>query len=494
MGNDRLLVVEKFSQVNALCVGDVMLDCFVDGGVRRISPESPVPVFSYGKRAIYPGGAANVARNIAALGARCTLIGAIGNDEPGHCLASSLKAVPNVRSELFVCDGRLTTEKTRYVSQGQHMIRIDHEVDDPLPTGVEHDLLERITQIAQGHDVLVLSDYAKGVLSDPVIRAAIAAARDAGIPVVVDPKSPRLSRYSGATVITPNAKEIEAATGIDPIDDASAAHAALSGMKQALSDAVLVTRASKGMTLVRRDSDPLHIPSRAREVFDVVGAGDTVLATLAVALGAGNGLDLASRVANVAAGIAVGRHGTATVSQSELIEALTSGGQAFAGLRATKVLGRADLGFRVRSWRNDGLRVGFTNGCFDVLHLGHIRLLQFCRERCDRLVVGLNSDASVRRLKGPNRPVNAEEDRAEVLAALNDVDAVVLFNEDTPQALIEAIRPHVLVKGADYRVEDIVGFDFVLAEGGQVLRFPLVPGKSSTDIIKRGVDLREAAP
>ncbi|MEW6438251.1 MAG: D-glycero-beta-D-manno-heptose-7-phosphate kinase [Pseudomonadota bacterium] len=480
-----MLVVERFSNVKVLCVGDVMVDCFVDGAVQRISPESPVPVFSAGARKIYPGGAANVARNIAALGASCSLVGVVGADEQGRHLAAELRRLPNVRPIFITCHDRPTTEKTRYVAQGQHMLRVDREVAAPLPAGVEELVVDAVKTEVAAHDALVLSDYAKGALTDKVIGAAVTAARKKGIPIVVDPKSRDLSRYHGVTIITPNAKEIEAATGIDPTEDSGAVEAASEGMRRAGSEAVLVTRAGKGMALTRRDGPPVLIPSSAREVFDVVGAGDTVVATLTLALGAGNDLEVAARAANVAAGIAVGRRGTATVSQSDLIAELTTAGGETRGLAAAKILQRAELDLRVHSWKRDGLRVGFTNGCFDVLHLGHIRLLRFARQHCDRLVVGLNSDTSVRGLKGPDRPYNAEADRAEVLAALGMVDGLVIFNEETPLALIEQISPDVLVKGADYTIQEIVGANFVLSRGGEVLRCELVPGKSSTDLIRR---------
>ena len=479
-----MLIVEDFSKVRVLCVGDVMTDCFVGGAVRRISPESPVPVFSAEKDQVFPGGAANVARNIVALGGSCTLAGVIGDDSRGQELVGDLAAIPGIKTILVVSPDRPTTEKTRFVVNGQHVLRVDREVAAPLLPHIAEQLVARIAAVIDGHDVLVLSDYAKGVLTDTVIQQSIALAQARKIPVIVDPKSSRLARYRGATVITPNAKEIEAATGIDPAKNEAAAAAAEMGRQQAESQAMLVTRAEKGMTLVTEGQPAVHIASAAREVFDVVGAGDTVVATVSLVLGAGGSLENAARLANVAAGIAVGRHGTSTVSRSDLLDELTGSGRTKDAISVEKFLTLDEIVQRVAAWKNDKLKIGFTNGCFDVLHLGHVRLLNFARAECDRLVVGINSDASVRRLKGQTRPINTEADRAEVLTALGAVDAVVVFEEDTPLELIIAVAPDMLVKGADYEIDQIVGAKEVLAGGGRVQRFELVPGKSSTSLIK----------
>lgn len=479
-------VVEKFAEARILCVGDVMLDRFVSGTIRRISPESPVPVLSFGATQLYPGGAANVARNVAALGGHCTLIGVVGDDDSGRMLAGELRSTGQVRPDFVVAADRPTTEKTRFVAHGQHVLRVDQEDARAIAPETAAALLARIESAIAGHRVLVLSDYAKGVLTDEVVGRAIALARGAGLAIVVDPKSKNFARYAGATVITPNTKEIEAATDIDPAEgDAQAVAAGERGLEQSHCEAILITRAERGMTLVRRGAPPVHIASQAREVFDVVGAGDTVVATLSLALGAGGDLEEAARVANIAAGIAVGRRGTSTVSQSDLLDALTKAGATDSHIHAGKVMRIAESAEIARMWRHDGLKVGFTNGVFDILHLGHINLLRFCRRNCDRLIVGINSDASVRRLKGPERPFNGEADRAEVLAALDMVDAVVIFEEDTPLALIERVQPDVLVKGADYTLDNIVGAEVVLGRGGKVLRFDLVPGRSSTNLINK---------
>lgn len=478
-------IVEAFSQVRVLCVGDVMLDRFILGAVKRISPESPVPVLSIGKTQVFPGGAANVARNIASLGGRSTLIGVVGADAVAAELERALSPFDGLASALVVAPERATTEKVRFVSQGQHLLRADQEDSHPISPELEERVLAAVASQIDSHHVLVLSDYAKGVLTARVVSGAIALAKARHIPVIVDPKSPEMARYNGATVVTPNAKEVQAATGIDPTeDDADAVLAGGRILEHAGIESVLVTRAHRGMSLISRTAEPVHLPASAREVFDVVGAGDTVIATLALAVGAGDTLANAAEVANLAAGIVVGKRGTATVSQSELLQerARIDSGH-LAGLRE-KILSMPQALQRVAAWRRDGQSIGFTNGCFDLLHVGHLALLGYARDHCGCLVVGLNSDASSRRLKGPTRPINCELDRAMVLAALSTVDAVVLFDEDTPIEMMAALAPDVLFKGADYALDQIVGAEGVLARGGRVLTCEMVPGKGTSAVLE----------
>lgn len=492
-------VADKFSGVRVLCIGDVMLDRFISGHVKRISPESPVPVLSIAGTQTYPGGAANVARNVAALGGTCTLLGMIGEDAAAAELKRDLARIAGVVCSFAVVPGRPTTEKIRFVAHGQHMLRADTEVSHAADEATIAGLILRLNELAAQHDAIVLSDYAKGLLTDALIAAAVGAAQRFDLPLIVDPKSNDLSRYAGATVITPNSKEIFDATGIDPTDDdLQAAAAGQRVLAHARVAHVLITRAHRGMTLIDTDEAPAHIRSSAREVFDVVGAGDTVIATLALALGAKVELLEAARLANFAAGVSVGKRGPATVTQTELIDevARVSGGTLHA-LRA-KVLSRDETLELARTWRKNGFSVGFTNGCFDILHVGHLALLSFARQNCGKLVVAVNSDASVRRLaKGPNRPVNSEIDRAMVLAALSAVDAVAIFDEETPLEFIQALSPDVLVKGADYTVATIVGAHHVLAHGGKVLTCDLIAGKSTTQTLKdisATSSLRAAAP
>ena len=479
------MYVPNFGEVRVLCVGDIMLDRFVNGSVTRISPESPVPVITITDTRNVPGGAANVARNIAALGGTCTLIGVIGEDHGGRELMDLMFASGDIIMLPVTIAARPTAEKIRFVAQGQQLLRADNEWVQPVASADEDKLISRAVDVIARHDVLVLSDYAKGALTDRVIAELIAEARESGVPVVVDPKSKNLRRYQGASVITPNAAEVMLATGIDPMKDAAAAFAGLRIRKDAGIESVLLTRSEKGMTLVQDDAAPTHLPTRAREVFDVSGAGDTVVAALALGIGAGLTLVEAAHLANVAAGIVVGKRGTATATHTELREECDriANGNPIAP-RAKVISLEAALDKRLE-WFRQGRSVGFSNGCFDILHLGHVRLLEFARSKCDRLIVGLNSDASTSRLKGPTRPINAEADRAEIIAALAFVDAIVIFDEDTPYSLIEALGPDVLVKGSDYNVEEIVGADIVRARGGQVITFELLPDRSTTRTIAR---------
>lgn len=461
-----------------------MLDRFVGGDIKRISPERPVPVISIRKTEQIPGGAANVARNISSLSGSCTLVGLIGDDDAGRTLVSELECDTRVSVQFVTSNDRPTTEKLRYISQGQHVIRADIECAEDLSRDLELELLDLVSRVLPGHHVVVLSDYAKGVLTDTVIRRTIQLAQEAKVPVLVDPKSQHLERYSGATVITPNSKELLAATGIDPaIDNGSAVKACHAVLSNTTIENILVTRAEKGMTLLGRKKEPIHIAASAREVADVVGAGDTAIATLSLAVGAGAELEEAAALANCAAGVVVSKHGTATVTRSELLETLASAQKFSDDETSARLFVLDDVKSRIALWRKDGLRIGFTNGCFDILHVGHLKLLNFARSNCDRLIVAVNSDASVKRLKGPTRPINSEIDRATLLASLKMVDAVVIFEEDTPLEIIESIAPEVLVKGADYEIDQIVGASFVLAHGGSVLRSEFVPGRSTSNVI-----------
>lgn len=479
-----MTTIDKFSDVRVLCIGDVMLDRFISGHVKRISPESPVPVLSISGTENFPGGAANVARNIASLGGSCTLAGVVGQDAVAQELRTALQALPGLHCEFCVTPDRPTSEKIRFVAQGQHMLRADAEVTLPIDAETARALAQTIARLAPAHDVMVLSDYAKGLFTDDLVRLCIEIAARHGLPVVVDPKSVDLHRYAGATVLTPNSKEVFDATGIDPTDDdARAEQAGASILGSAGVKAVLLTRAHRGMTLARTGGETLHLAASAREVFDVVGAGDTVIATLSLALGAKLDLGEAAHLANVAAGVVVGKRGTATVTQTELADELARlGGGSLQALQ-DKILSRQDAVALAGTWRKNGFTVGFTNGCFDLLHVGHLAILAFARQNSGRLIVGVNSDASVKRLKEPGRPINPQSDRAMVLAALSAVDAVVVFDEDTPLELIQSLSPEVLIKGADYTVETIVGAPHVLSYGGRVLTCPLVPGKSTTRVV-----------
>ena len=461
-----------FGPLHVLVVGDVMLDRYLYGSVERISPEAPVPVFSRGRESAMPGGAGNVARNITALGARATLVGLIGprSEALRHAIADAA-----ILDGLVESATRPTTTKLRVVAGNQQMMRIDDEATGPQSAAETAGLLAAIeAALAAAPHAIILSDYGKGVLS-PAVLARLRAAQ---LPVFVDPKGADFSRYAGAACITPNAAEMALAAGLPSRGDEECAAAARAVMARDGVGAILVTRSAKGMMLVRPDG-LLSIPARAQEVFDVSGAGDTVIAALALAHAGGRSLEDAMRIANAAAGIVVAKLGTATTSAAELTAALAGGagdaGSALLDLAATRAL--------VAQWKAAGLSVGFANGCFDILHAGHVAMLAQAAAGCDRLVVALNSDASVARLKGPSRPVNRLEDRAAVIAALRQVAAVTSFGEDTPLALIQALLPDVLIKGADYTAETVVGWPEVRAHGGRLLLAELLPGRSTTAIL-----------
>ncbi|KQV62061.1 MULTISPECIES: D-glycero-beta-D-manno-heptose-7-phosphate kinase [unclassified Caulobacter] len=469
-----------FAGKTVLVLGDVMLDRFIYGAVDRISPEAPVPVIAVEKETAMLGGAGNVARNVAALGAMAVLIGLVGQDDAGAALRSMIDAEPGLEADLVIDAGRRTTEKVRYISGSHQMLRVDREDRGP---GDGAALLAAFKARLAAADVVVLSDYAKGVLTAQVVRGAIDAARAAGKPVIVDPKSRDLARYDGATLIKPNRKEAAEATGIiDNSDEASEeAGGAILAMAPGL-EAALITRGGAGMTLAARGQAPVHLPATAVEVFDVSGAGDTVAATLALAVAAGASLTDAARLANLAGGLVVAKLGTDVVTAAELA---ARAGSVEGEPGEIKIADRDHARRIVEGWRARGLKVGFTNGCFDLLHPGHVSLLSQAKAACDRLIVGLNTDASVSKLKGPSRPVQKETARATVLASLSSVDLVVLFDEDTPLTLIEAFRPDVLVKGADYTVETVVGSDVVLGYGGKVVLAALKQGQSTTALIGR---------
>ena len=484
-GNAAALI-DAFGDARVVCLGDIMLDRYVYGRVDRISPEAPIPVIAVEREAAMLGGVGNVARNVAALGGTASLIATIGDDDPGREVVRLLSEESRIDPDLVTDIGRATTVKTRFVAAGQQLLRADHEVALPLSQGGVDALVAAARAEMKDAGAIVLSDYAKGALSDTVLQAIIGAARDLGLPVIVDPKAADFSRYSGATLIKPNLKELALATGMKCGTDSEIMDAAHAALIASHADALLITRAQAGMTLVARvDGGGLatrHFPARAQEVYDVSGAGDTVLAALGLAIAAGATLGDAAQLANAAAGIVVSKVGTAVVHPDELSHALMAA--SVSGAEA-KIASATRAREQAARWRAQGLRVGFTNGCFDLVHPGHLSLLRQARAECDRLVVGLNSDASVRRLKGEGRPLQSETARALVLASLADVDMVAVFGEDTPRALIEAISPDVLVKGADYTVETVVGADIVQAAGGRIVLARLVPGESTTGTLAR---------
>ena len=450
-----------------------MLDRYLFGSTGRISPEAPVPVVHVHETDDRPGGAANVAVNLAALGVSTSLVGVVGKDAAADSLAAILSE-RGIECRFAQAADRPTITKTRVQSRGQQLIRLDEEKAQAMPGDA---MVEALGKTLEGTGAVVLSDYGKGALSD--VRAMIAACRDAGVPVLVDPKGTDFEKYRGASLITPNQSEFEAVAGTSSSDE-DLVERARSMMAALQLDALLVTRSEKGMLLVESGAEPLFLSTQAREVFDVTGAGDTVIATLAAALASGQGLGAAAALANIAAGLVVRKIGVATVTPGEISAALHQRGQGGRGLVDLDAL----LALVAEAHgRNE--RVIMTNGCFDVLHAGHVAYLEEAKSLGDRLIVAVNDDDSVRRLKGESRPINALEDRLLVLAGLAAVDWVVPFSEDTPARLIEAVLPDVLVKGGDYRPEEIVGAREVLQNGGEVRVLAFRDGHSSSRIIDR---------
>jgi D-beta-D-heptose 7-phosphate kinase/D-beta-D-heptose 1-phosphate adenosyltransferase len=484
----------KFGEITVLCVGDLMLDHFVYGEVSRVSPEAPTLVIAAVREEQLLGGAGNVARGIAALGARCIFVGVIGEDESGRALGRAFadEYGDTIETHLLVDAARPTTRKVRFVSDhySTHLLRADWELAGPLRPDIEQALIRACLLALPRADAVVLSDYAQGGLSPAVIRAVIDKARELGKPVIVDPKGADFSVYRGATLVTPNRKELADATRHAARGDAEIAVAAKQLAATVESAGVLVTRSEDGMTLYT-SRGALHVPAYPVKVRDVSGAGDTVAAVMAVMLAAGADCESATRAANAAAAVVVGKRGTSTASTAELRHRLLP--PASLATEEKVVFDWSVLDERLAEWR--GLRIGFTNGCFDLLHPGHIKLMTEARAACDRLVVGLNSDASVRRLKGEERPVQDQQARAEVLAALEAVDLVVIFEQDTPVDLIRRVKPTVLVKGADYRIDEVVGREEVEAFGGKVILVGLAPGYSTTALVQRSAanSVREPA-
>jgi len=473
-------MINDFTFGRVLIIGDLLLDCYIHGSVDRISPEAPVPVLLRAKHSTVPGGAANVAMNAAALGCAVSLVGLVGQDTSAQELRQAIARQNTISLDHLVDDADwVTITKTRVLSGRQQIVRIDDEPSIIVPPVIQEKLIASALTALDAADVVVCSDYAKGVLSDEVLQAVIQAANLRGIPVVVDPKRKDLSAYKGAQLITPNRKELSSATGLPVGTDTEIHFAALAAQEQFGGD-VLVTRSEEGMTLLERNGRMTHAHVPKSEVFDVSGAGDTVVATIAAMISAKADLQTAMVIATNAASIVVGKLGTATVSRAELSAALKSKIE-----KDGVIASLAEARSIIEAWRHHGARIVFTNGCFDLLHPGHIALIRAAAQEGDKLIVALNSDDSVRRLKGVERPLQDEQARATVMGALRDVDLVVIFDEDTPYETIAALKPDILVKGADYTEDQVVGGDVVKSYGGRVVLANLVSGRSTTSIVKK---------
>ena len=474
------LIERDWLKSHVLIIGDLMLDRYIWGDVERISPEAPVPVVRASHRSEQPGGAANVAMNIVGLGAKATLFGFVGDDVDGQVLTQLLQS-GGVEPTVIQVDNHPTTAKLRIVCGRQQMLRLDTERTDGYPAEAYIALITKLEQAITFADAVVLSDYAKGVLTTEICQQVIHMARQRRIPVLVDPKQRDFFRYRGATTICPNLNELSQAGGVSTknVDEI------LSIGQKMVSDlgleSLTATMSEKGIALLRKDARFIA-PAVARQVFDVSGAGDTVIATIALSLATGLEMEVSVQLANVAAGIAVSKVGTMPVNRNELLIGLLPEIELQA---EEKVLSLDALQARTSAWRSAGQQIVFTNGCFDILHVGHIALLQDARREGDRLVVAINSDASVSGLKGPFRPIVSERERARILAALASVDAVAVFNDPTPLSLIEALRPDVIVKGGDYTENTVVGAKEVRSWGGRVKIVPTIEGFSTTKLIAK---------
>jgi len=474
-------VASSFGGARILVVGDLMLDRYLAGRVERISPEAPVPIVRVVRQSESPGGAGNVALNLAKLGLRVSAAGFIGPDSQGASVRRLLEESGIQHQAIVTCQRCPTTTKARVIGGHQQMLRLDIEDHSEIQGCERCELLRALTRELEAPcTVMLLSDYGKGVLDEQLCQLLIRKARATDTPIIVDPKGRDYGKYAGATLLSPNRAELALATGTSPEDLESLRREGERLRRKLKLEMLALTMSEHGITLFDA-SGVRHFPALAREVFDVSGAGDTVIATIAAAFAAGLDRTDAMRLANLAAGIVVGKVGTVAVTRVELLDAVNID-SVFE--QAHKVASLETAMERVAGWRHKGERIVFTNGCFDLLHIGHVKLLDRAKREGSRLIVGLNSDSSVRRLKGPSRPIVPQADRARILAALSSVDLVVLFDEQTPLKLINALRPHVLVKGSDYRIDQIAGANEVRSWGGRVVLVPLVQGSSTSNILK----------
>lgn len=472
--------LQKMQCVRALVIGDLMLDEYLWGQTERISPEAPVQIVDVRREDMRLGGAGNVINNALALGAKVDVVSVLGDDRDGEALRTILEKQGLATDKISFVHDRKTARKTRVLASNQQMIRIDRESRDPIDSDLEQHLTECLHMLMPVIDVVLISDYQKGLLTETFLQSIIRLAKQQAVPLLADPKGDTYSKYRGANLLTPNRKEASLATGIDIVDENSLLRAGRQLRHDLELDALAITRSEEGMTLFLGDRE-VHIPTRAREVFDVTGAGDTVMTVLGVALVAGVPLDQAAELANLAAGIVVGKVGTSTVTPDEILAEVTrqhqDTDQKIKKVDALKTL--------LDKERDRGRKIVFTNGCFDLLHVGHVKYLQQAKQLGEVFVLGLNSDDSIRRLKGHRRPLISQEERAHLLAALSCIDYVVVFDEDTPLDLISAVRPDILVKGGDYTLDGVVGRDLVEGYGGRVELIRFVEGKSTTKLINQ---------
>ena len=469
-----LPIIKSLINASVLVVGDIMLDSYVYGSIDRISPEAPIPVLKIESRKEMLGGCGNVFTNLNTLGAKSGIISLVGKDTSAEKIENILVTFPRGKHYLLKVDKVPTVTKTRFVSGNQQLLRTDVEEVLAISEEIENQIISKVLSIIDNYNVIILSDYKKGLLSRKVCSSIIDIAKGKGVFVFVDPKGKDYSLYKGATLIKPNLKELREVFAHEEIKGQEIQYARKLLVEYDI-QYCLITMGKDGMLLVGRDSEK-SFTSIKREVYDVSGAGDTVVATLAACYSAGASIDDACQVANIAGGIVVAKAGTSSVIPSEIENELHPNG---------KVFNLDELTHQVDQWRKEKYKIGFTNGCFDILHAGHIKTLTFAKKNCDKLIVALNTDSSVRKLKGPSRPINSESERCLVIVEMQSVDGVILFEEDTPENLILRIKPDVLIKGGDYKKEDVVGYSFLRSYGGEVLMAPLINKLSTTNIVSK---------
>ncbi len=485
--NDFNQLIKDLGKGKILLIGDIMLDQYIKGTVRKISPEGPIPVLNITSENQVLGGTGNVLANLCALGVKAICIGLIGNDDNGQIIRNKISSFGANTDNIISNDEKPTIVKTRFVSQNQQLLRVDRENTATISTAIKDDILTRAKNEIHDASILILSDYGKGLLSPDLIQSLIHMAKDNNVPVLVDPKGSDYTIYKGATIITPNRNELSQSTNnMATATDNDIEIAANILIQQCHIDYVFATRSEDGISVIPRDGTPTHLRTKSIEVYDVSGAGDTVVAVTAAALAAGGDLIDAAKIANIAGALVVAKSGTATVTVSEI--------ENYIQKNAPKILGAKSLEEtkdQIDKWQAKGLKVGFTNGCFDILHYGHVNYLARAKEKCDRLVIGLNHDKSVKILKGETRPINDQNARAAVMAALSSVDAVVYFGADveggdnTPCAIVDALKPDIFMKGGDYTIDQLPEGKVVQSYGGQVKIMPLYDGYSTTNIIEK---------
>ena len=473
--------IDLLQKAKVLCIGDVILDKFVYGDVDRISPEAPIPVFKINSDKLMLGGAGNVASNLCGLGAKTRFITVVGDDLAGRNIKKLISDTPNTTATLIIEKERRTSIKTRYIAGGQQMLRTDDETAILVNKNTEQRILKLAATALKNYNVLVIADYAKGVFSAELTKKLIILAKQLKIPVIVDPQGNNYKRYKGVDIVTPNRKELSLATGMPSNTDKQIKIAANKLISDYNIKSILATRSGDGMTLINSNSFVTYA-AEAQEIFDVSGAGDTVVATISASLSAGIDLIQAVKLANISAGIVVAKTGTAIAYASDILETLENHKLQKSN---NKILDMKLAINRVKVWRSQKLKIGFSNGCFDLLHPGHMATINAAKAVCDKLIIGLNNDASIKRLKGKKRPVQSEEIRAQILSSLTNVDAVLIFAEDTPIKILKNLKPDIFIKGGDYKIEMLPEANIIKAYGGEIILTNLLKGQSTTKTISK---------